>query len=96
MIEKLVLGAGHDVGALQREHRRCKGRRKGRTGAAPMISKAQAMALASGDGRIGQGANLLLFGPPAEARAIPPPIGLALVETAGAWGEKGTGPEPSS
>jgi DNA replication protein DnaC len=31
--------------------------------AVPMISKAQLMALASGDGWIGQGANLLLFGP---------------------------------
>jgi len=31
--------------------------------AVPMISKAQVMALASGDGWIEQGANLLLFGP---------------------------------
>jgi hypothetical protein len=30
----------------------------------PTISKAQVMALASGDGWTGQGANLLLFGPP--------------------------------
>jgi DNA replication protein DnaC len=35
--------------------------------AVPMISKAQVMALASGDGWIGQGANLLLFGPPEPA-----------------------------
>ena len=30
----------------------------------PMISKAQVSALAAGDGWLGQGANLLLFGPP--------------------------------
>jgi len=32
--------------------------------AVPMISKAQVMALGSGDGWIQQGANILLFGPP--------------------------------
>jgi DNA replication protein DnaC len=32
--------------------------------AVPMISKAQVMALAAGDGWIEQGPNLLLFGPP--------------------------------
>ena len=33
----------------------------------PMISKAQVTALAAGDGWLGQGANLLLFGPPDHA-----------------------------
>jgi DNA replication protein DnaC len=32
--------------------------------AVPMISKAQVTALAAGDGWLGKGANLLLFGPP--------------------------------
>src|SRR5207245_2994016 len=32
--------------------------------AVPMVSKAQVMALTSGDGWIEKGANLLLFGPP--------------------------------
>ena len=32
--------------------------------AVPMISKAQMTALAAGDGWLGKGANLLLFGPP--------------------------------
>ena len=30
----------------------------------PMVSKAQVMALASGDAWLGKGANILLFGPP--------------------------------
>ena len=41
--------------------------------AVPMISKAQVMALAAGDLWLGQGANLLLFGPPAAGKAISPP-----------------------
>jgi DNA replication protein DnaC len=60
--------------------------------AVPMISKAQErtfivsdkrslMALASGDGWIGQGANLLLFGPPGGGKShLAAAIGLALVE----------------
>lgn len=49
--------------------------------AVPMISKAQVMALASGDGWIGQGANLLLFGPPGGGKShLAAAIGLALVE----------------
>ena len=32
--------------------------------AVPMVSKAQVMALAAGDGWLDQGANILLFGPP--------------------------------
>ena len=35
--------------------------------AVPMISKAQVTALAAGDGWLGKGANLLLFGPPEPA-----------------------------
>jgi len=50
-------------------------------GAVPMISKAQVMALTSGDGWIGQGANLLLFGPPGAGKShLAAAIGLALVE----------------
>jgi DNA replication protein DnaC len=50
-------------------------------GAVPMISKAQVMALASGDGWIQQGANLLLFGPPGGGKShLAAAIGLALVE----------------
>ena len=37
--------------------------------AVPMVSKAQVMALAAGDGWLDQGANILLFGPPGEVRA---------------------------
>ena len=36
----------------------------------PMVSKAQVMALASGDAWLGNGANILVFGPRAPARAI--------------------------
>lgn len=50
-------------------------------GAVPMISKAQVMALASGDGWMQQGANLLLFGPPGAGKShLAAAIGLALVE----------------
>jgi DNA replication protein DnaC len=49
--------------------------------AVPMVSKAQVMALASGDGWIRQGANLLLFGPPGGGKShLAAAIGLALVE----------------
>jgi len=49
--------------------------------AVPMIGKAQVMALASGDGWIGQGANLLLFGPPGAGKShLAAAIGLVLIE----------------
>ena len=49
--------------------------------AVPMISKAQVMALVSGDGWIEQGANLLLFGPPGGGKShLAAAVGLALVE----------------
>jgi DNA replication protein DnaC len=49
--------------------------------AVPMISKAQVMALASGDGWIQQGANILLFGPPGAGKShLAAAIGLALIE----------------
>jgi DNA replication protein DnaC len=49
--------------------------------AVPMISKAQVMALASGDGWIEQGANLLLFGPPGAGKShLASAISLALIE----------------
>lgn len=49
--------------------------------AVPMISKAQVMALASGDGWIEQGANLLLFGPPGGGKShLAAAISLSLVE----------------
>lgn len=49
--------------------------------AVPMISKAQVMALTSGDGWLQQGSNLLLFGPPGGGKShLASAIGLALVE----------------
>jgi DNA replication protein DnaC len=47
----------------------------------PMVSKAQVMALTSGDSWIEKGANLLLFGPPGAGKShLAAAIGLALVE----------------
>jgi DNA replication protein DnaC len=47
----------------------------------PIVSKAQVMALASGDSRIDNGANLLLFGPPGAGKShLASTIGFALVE----------------
>jgi DNA replication protein DnaC len=49
--------------------------------AVPMVSKAQAMALAAGDSWLEKGANLLLFGPPGAGKThLAAAIGLALVE----------------
>ena len=49
--------------------------------AVPMISKAQVMALATGDGWLGQGANILLFGPPGGGKShLAAALGLALVQ----------------
>ena len=49
--------------------------------AVPMVSKAQVMALTSGDSWIEKGANLLLFGPPGAGKShLAAAIGLALVE----------------
>lgn len=45
-----------------------------------MISKAQVTALAAGDGWLGKGANLLLFGPPGGKSHLAAAIGLALIE----------------
>ncbi len=46
-----------------------------------MVSKAQVTALAAGDGWLGKGANLLLFGPPGGGKShLAAAIGLALVE----------------
>ena len=46
-----------------------------------MISKAQVMALAAGDGWLNQGANCLVFGPPGAGKShLASAIGLALVE----------------
>ena len=47
----------------------------------PMLSKAQVMALASGDVWLNSGANLLLFGPPGGGKShLSAAVGLALVE----------------
>ena len=49
--------------------------------AVPVVSKAQVMALASGDSWIDTGANLLLFGPPGAGKShLASAIGFALVE----------------
>ncbi|MCP1846133.1 DNA replication protein DnaC [Bradyrhizobium sp. USDA 4524] len=53
--------------------------------AVPMISKAQVTALAAGDGWLGKGANLLLFGPPGGGKShLAAAIGLASSRTDGA------------
>jgi DNA replication protein DnaC len=50
--------------------------------AVPMISKAQVTALAAGDGWLGKGANLLLFGPPGGGKShLAAALGLALIES---------------
>ncbi|MEJ2480813.1 MAG: IS21-like element helper ATPase IstB [Acidihalobacter sp.] len=49
--------------------------------AVPMVSKAQVTALTAGDGWLGKGANLLLFGPPGGGKShLAAALGLALVE----------------
>ncbi|AIT79048.1 IS21-like element helper ATPase IstB [Novosphingobium pentaromativorans] len=49
--------------------------------AVPMISKAQVMAICAGDGWLGNGANLILFGPPGGGKShLSSAIGLALIE----------------
>ena len=49
--------------------------------AVPMVSKAQVMALAAGDGWLDQGANILLFGPPGAGKShLATALGLALVQ----------------
>jgi DNA replication protein DnaC len=49
--------------------------------AVPMVSKAQIMALAAGDGWLDQGANILLFGPPGGGKShLAAALGLALVQ----------------
>ena len=49
--------------------------------AVPMVSKAQVMALASGDAWLAQGANILLFGPPGGGKShLSAALGLALIE----------------
>lgn len=47
----------------------------------PMVSKAQVMALTAGDRWLGEGANLILFGPPGGGKShLAAAVGLALVE----------------
>ncbi len=49
--------------------------------AAPIVSKAQAKALAAGDAWLEKGANLLLFGPPGAGKShLAAALGLALIE----------------
>jgi DNA replication protein DnaC len=49
--------------------------------AVPMVSKAQVLALCSGDGWLDKGANLILFGPPGGGKShLAAAVGLALVE----------------
>jgi DNA replication protein DnaC len=49
--------------------------------AVPMLSKAHVMALASGDTWLGNGANLLLFGPPGSGKShVAAALGRALIE----------------
>src|ERR1700750_85446 len=49
--------------------------------AVPMVSKAQVMALASGDAWLAQGANILLFRPPGGGKShLSAALGLALIE----------------
>jgi DNA replication protein DnaC len=49
--------------------------------AVSMVSKAQVSALAAGDGWLGKGANLLLFGPPGGGKShLAAALGLALIE----------------
>src|SRR4029078_11151886 len=49
--------------------------------AVPMVSKAQVMAIAAGDGWLDQGANILLFGPPGGGKShLAAALGLALVQ----------------
>src|ERR1700757_2049330 len=59
--------------------------------AVPVISKAQAMALAAGDAWLNNGANLLLFGPPGGGKShLAAALGFALVENG--WGGRFTPP----
>lgn len=49
--------------------------------AVPMVSKAQAVAIAAGDSWLAKGANILLFGPPGGGKShLAAAIGLALIE----------------
>jgi hypothetical protein len=57
----------------------------GRPVPVPMVSNMQLMALAAGDSRLDQGANILRIGPPGGGKShIAAALGLALVTTAGA------------
>jgi DNA replication protein DnaC len=49
--------------------------------AVPMVSKAQVMALAAGNAWVGEGANILMFGPPGGGKShLSAALGLALIE----------------